>query len=158
MVGGSHVPTSSVSDVVPPCLARPPERRSPPRQVLNTPRKRAGSEIGAPPLPPNRGAVSRCARCDPPANKFLCTFAPLRETFHRASALSPRPRRQRQDVPMSRRDPCRPARRARRPAAGFACAQAGHVPTRTPVARRPGNFRLHAAANSFLRPAGKIHL
>src|ERR1017187_1806113 len=33
----------------------PSERRSPTRQVLKTPGKRAGSEIGAPPLPPSRG-------------------------------------------------------------------------------------------------------
>src|ERR1017187_6266104 len=36
-------------------LALPPERRSPTRQVLRIPRKRAGSEVGAPPLPPSRG-------------------------------------------------------------------------------------------------------
>src|ERR1035441_6099618 len=49
-----------LSHTLPPSAGRAhldtvPERRSPTRQVLRTLRKRAGSEIGAPPLPPNRG-------------------------------------------------------------------------------------------------------
>src|ERR1017187_6244331 len=44
-------------------LALPPERRSPTRQVLSIPRKRAGSEIGAPPLPPSRGQYQDAPGC-----------------------------------------------------------------------------------------------
>src|ERR1017187_1637359 len=56
-------------------LALPPERRSPTRQVLRIPRKRAGSEIGAPPLPPNRGQYQ-----DAPVviRRQINSFAPLR--------------------------------------------------------------------------------
>src|ERR1017187_2579019 len=55
-------------------LALPPERRSPTRQVLSIPRKRAGSEIGAPPLPPNRGQYQD-APDEAPA-KFQLAFLP----------------------------------------------------------------------------------
>src|ERR1017187_8101026 len=56
-------------------LALPPERRSPTRQVLSTPRKRAGSEIVAPPLPPSRGQYQ-----DAPVviRRQINSFAPLR--------------------------------------------------------------------------------
>ena len=51
-------------------LTLPPERRSPTRQVLSIPRKRAGSEIGAPPWPPSRGQYQ-----DAPFVRSMAAFA-----------------------------------------------------------------------------------
>ena len=93
-------------------------------------------------------------------NTAINSFAPLRlcVKINRASAISPRSRRQRQNFPLPCRNPRRTCKKSRRRTADFPRAQTGHVPTRTTICL-PQLFsgRLHAPANFFLRASCTFH-